>query len=59
MAIVTTEDFRQAFVERLQSTFGKSLESSTNHDRYIALSSMIRDIVLRNWVESRQSNSRR
>lgn len=59
MAIVTTEDFRQAFVERLQSTFGKSLEASTNHDRYITLSSMIRDIVLRNWVESRKSNSSR
>ena len=53
MALITSQDFKEAFVERLQSSFGKPLAATTNRDRYTALASMVRDMVLKNWVEAK------
>jgi starch phosphorylase len=57
MAFVTSKDFKEAFIERLGSTFGKSLSQTTSYDRYVALASIVRDVVLKNWITSRQKIS--
>lgn len=52
MVFTSTQDFKDAFIERLQSSFGKPLEATTRNDRYVALASMVRELTLKNWVGS-------
>lgn len=51
------EQFKAAFVERLQALHGKSLEESSPQDRYTALGSLIRDYIGRRWVNTNQQYS--
>ncbi|HWR38366.1 MAG TPA: glycogen/starch/alpha-glucan phosphorylase [Patescibacteria group bacterium] len=46
------EHFKEVFEEKLQTIFGQSLEESSAVDRYVALASMIREQVNRNWYET-------
>ncbi len=52
MVITNAQDFREAFVDRLQSTFGKAFEATTRNDRYQALASMVRELTLKNWLST-------
>lgn len=44
--------FKDAFVDKLQTMCAKTIEESTDADKYMALGSMIRDYLSRNWVKS-------
>lgn len=54
MVISTVQEFKAAFVERLMSSFGKTLEASTDNDRYLALASLVREVALKNWGATAQ-----
>ncbi len=44
------EKFKYLFVDRIQTMYGISLDDSTDVERYIALSALIKDHIYRNWV---------
>lgn len=46
------ENFKHAFLEKLRTLYGETLEESSPIDRYTALGSMIRDYITWNWVQT-------
>lgn len=48
----STEEFKQAFIEKLQTLFGQSLDETSLTDKYTALSTLIREIISKRWYES-------
>ncbi|MGF7184483.1 starch phosphorylase [Desulfitispora alkaliphila] len=44
--------FKEAFVDKLQTMQGVALEQATNLDKYMALGGVIRDYIYKNWVET-------
>ncbi|WP_425059568.1 Glycogen phosphorylase [Sporomusa carbonis] len=46
------EEFKEAFIDKLQTLFGQSLDESSQTDRYVALSALIRDIINKRWYQS-------
>ncbi|MBP2634856.1 MAG: glgP 2 [Firmicutes bacterium] len=48
------EQFKEAFTEKVQTMFGQSLEESSVADKYVALSTLIRDIISKRWYQSNQ-----
>ena len=53
----TKAQFKQAFVEKIQNLFGQSLEESSTADKYVALSTLIRDVVNNRWYQSNNQYS--
>ncbi len=47
--------FKESFLEKIQYMHGKSLEHTTNLDRFKALGMMIREYVAKNWIETNQT----
>ncbi len=46
------EEFKAAFVERLQALHGKSLEEASAQNKFTALGSLVRDYIGRRWVST-------
>lgn len=46
------EQFKAAFVERLQALNGKSLEEASEQDKFTALGSLVRDFIGKRWVNT-------
>ncbi len=46
------ETFKQAFLDKLQTLFGETLEESSEMDRYMSLGSLIRDYTSFNWAKT-------
>ena len=44
------EDFKRAFLEKLERMHGKSIDETTDMDKYLTLGTMIREYVARNWI---------
>ncbi|SDF42739.1 glycogen/starch/alpha-glucan phosphorylase [Sporomusa acidovorans] len=51
------EQFKEAFTEKLQTLFGQSLDESSIADKYVALSTLIREIISKRWYRSNQQYS--
>jgi starch phosphorylase len=45
-------NFKKAFVQKLQSMFGKGIEEASVTEKYMALSRVIRDYISYNWVQT-------
>lgn len=48
----TKEEFKKAFIERLETLFGQSLDESSTTDKYVAFSALIRQIISKSWYQS-------
>lgn len=48
------EKFKKAFIEKVQTLFGQSLDESSTADKYVALSTLIREIISKRWYQSNQ-----
>ena len=48
------DNFKYHFKDRIQTMYGVSLEDSTDVEKYIALSSLVKDHIYRNWVYTNQ-----
>ncbi len=48
----TKEDFKQAFLDRLQFMRGKSVEEANYTDKYLTLGRMIREYVSKDWINT-------
>lgn len=46
------EEFKEAFINRLLTMFGKDLEEATAYDKYAAVASMVRDLVGQRWLDT-------
>ncbi|MBP2651605.1 MAG: maltodextrin phosphorylase [Firmicutes bacterium] len=46
------EYFKQAFIARLESMHGKTVEEASAYDKYTALGSLLRDRIGKTWVET-------
>ncbi|MBE3554652.1 MAG: glycogen/starch/alpha-glucan phosphorylase, partial [Thermicanus sp.] len=46
------ESFKQAFQERLESFYGKSLTDTTQMERYSTLANMVREHVSADWIHT-------
>jgi len=46
------ESFKEVFLEKLQTLFGKSLDEASDTDRYLAVASMVRDHISGKWVRT-------
>lgn len=44
------EDFKRAFLEKLERMHGKSIDETTDMDKYLTLGTMIREYVAQNWI---------
>ncbi len=44
------ESFKHAFLEKLETMHGKSIDDTTDMDKYLTLGTMIREYVARNWI---------
>lgn len=49
------EKFKYSFIDRIETMYGISIENSTDVERYIALSSLIKDHIYRNWVYTQKT----
>jgi glycogen phosphorylase len=50
----STEQFKQAFMNRVESMSGKSFSETTGRDQYQALGNMIREYVSNNWIRTNE-----
>lgn len=50
--LVNKEEFKTNFINNLQTMFGKGIEEATIHNKYMALSRIIRDYISRNLIET-------
>lgn len=50
--LIGKEEFKAAFIEKLQALHGKSLEEASAQDKYSALGSLIRDLIGKRWVST-------
>lgn len=48
------EKFKYLFIDRIETMYGISMEESTNVEKYIALSSLVKDHIYRNWVNTQK-----
>lgn len=48
------DNFKYHFKDRVQTMYGVSLDDSTDVEKYIALSSLVKDHIYRNWVYTNQ-----
>lgn len=46
------EKFKEAFLEKLQTMHGKSIEEATAMDKYTAIGSLLRDNISKRWVST-------
>jgi len=46
------ESFKAAFLQKLQTMYGKSLEESSQMDKYMAAGGLIRDHITKKWVST-------
>lgn len=44
------ESFKRAFLEKLERMHGKSIDETTDMDKYLTLGTMIREYVAQNWI---------
>lgn len=44
------EIFKRAFLEKLETMHGKSIDETTDMDKYLTLGTMVREYVARNWI---------
>jgi len=48
--LTSKEEFKAAFIEKLQALHGKSLEEASARDKFSALGNLIRDFIGKRWV---------
>ena len=46
------DQFKEAFVTKLQSMFGKNINDASVSDKYVALARVMRDQISMDWVQS-------
>lgn len=46
------QEFKEAFINKLQTLFGQSLDESSIADKYVALSTMIKEEISKLWYQS-------
>jgi len=46
------EAFKAAFINKLQTMCGKSMDEACMNDNYVALASVVRDCISRNWIQT-------
>lgn len=49
------EKFKYLFIDRIQTMYGIDIEESTDVEQYIALSSLIKDHIYRDWVYTQKN----
>lgn len=52
----STESIKQGFLEHLKYTLGVDEYTTTNHDRFMALSYTIRDRLINQWIKTQQTH---
>ena len=46
------EQFKEAFLDKLETMHGKSIDETTDMDKYLTLGTLIREQVARNWIKT-------
>ena len=49
------EKFKYLFIDRIQTMYGISIEESSDVEQYVALSSLIKDHIYRDWVYTQKN----
>jgi len=52
----STDSIKQGFLEHLKYTLGVDEYTTTNHDRFMALSYTIRDRLINQWIKTQQTH---
>jgi starch phosphorylase len=50
------EEFKAAFLKKLEMMYGKRFEESTVRDQYNTLGNMIREYISKNWIQTNEKN---
>ncbi|RFU63641.1 glycogen/starch/alpha-glucan phosphorylase [Peribacillus saganii] len=48
------EEFKQSFIKKLEMTYGKSFEETSNEDRFQTLGQMVREHISENWIRTNE-----
>ncbi|KGA95968.1 glycogen phosphorylase [Alkalihalobacillus alcalophilus ATCC 27647 = CGMCC 1.3604] len=49
---ITQTEFVQSFIDKLTTTFGKTVDEATNKEAYQTVSLLLKDIILRKWQKT-------
>ena len=49
--------YKEAFLKRVEITVGKNLEDCTKFDLYTALAYAVRDVIVRQWVQTQKAQA--
>ena len=47
---IQKEEFKELFLTKLQTMFGKGIEDASDNNKYVALSSILRDLISKHWL---------
>ncbi len=53
--IMTAESMKEAIVDRLETTLGIPFDQATERDIYVALSTLVKEQVSKNWTRTTQT----
>jgi glycogen phosphorylase len=53
------DEFKKAFLKRLETLCGKRFEESTLRDQYNTLGNMVREYISQNWIQTNERNRAR
>lgn len=53
------DEFKKAFLKRLETLCGKRFEESTSRDQYNTLGNMVREYISKNWIQTNEQNRAR
>ncbi|NUK30523.1 glycogen/starch/alpha-glucan phosphorylase [Parageobacillus sp. VR-IP] len=53
------DEFKKAFLKRLETLCGKRFEESTPRDQYNTLGNMVREYISKNWIQTNEQNRAR
>jgi glycogen phosphorylase len=53
------DEFKKAFLKRLETLCGKRFEESTLRDQYNTLGNMVREYISQNWIQTKERNRAR
>ncbi|WP_413374666.1 glycogen/starch/alpha-glucan phosphorylase [Alkalihalobacillus sp. 1P02AB] len=54
---ITQTEFVQSFIDKLTTTFGKTVVEATNKEAYQTVSLLLKDIILRKWQKTQNQQS--
>jgi len=47
--------FSETFIQRIEDMYGKKFDETSNHQKYFALATLVREYTSKNWIETKEN----